>query len=70
MSKQPENKNQQPHELRQALLNELEAGQQAITELSDEELEAVAGGSFWKDFGRGFEKGFTTTLSLGTLFIK
>src|SRR5689334_20753623 len=45
MSKQPEQENQQtPQEMRQALLAELEAGEQAIAELSDEQLEEVAGG--------------------------
>jgi hypothetical protein len=34
----------QPQELRQSLLSELETSQQAIAELSDEELEQVAGG--------------------------
>lgn len=28
------------------------------SELSDAELEAVAGGGFWKDFGKGFRSGF------------
>jgi Mor family transcriptional regulator len=38
-------------ELRQAFLSELEASKQAITELSDEELEEVAGGSPWQKIG-------------------
>ena len=50
MSNQPENEHQQyetvtPEEVRQSLLAELEAGKQAIDELSDEQLEEVAGGS-------------------------
>ena len=54
MSNQPENENQQPEtftpeEVRQSILAEIEATQQAITELSDEQLEEVAGGMF----GRG-----------------
>jgi hypothetical protein len=55
MSNQSENENQQsetvtPEEVRQYLLAEIEAGKQAITELSDEQLEEVAGGG---RFGRG-----------------
>ncbi len=57
MSNQPEQENQQtatPQEMRQALLAELEAGEQAIAELSDEQLEEVAGGGgglkFFKNF--------------------
>ena len=45
MSDQPEHKKLQPQELRQSLLSELDASQQAITELSDEQLEQVAGGA-------------------------
>ena len=48
MTNQPENENQQtvtPEEVRQSLLAELEASQQAISELNDEELEEVAGGA-------------------------
>ncbi len=49
MSNQPENENQQAEtvsaeELRECLLTELEASKQAVAELSDEQLEAVAGG--------------------------
>jgi Type-A lantibiotic len=52
MSNQPEHENQQtksvtPEEVRQSILAELEASQQAITELSDEELEEVAGGEWY-----------------------
>jgi bacteriocin-like protein len=39
---------QQPQELRQSLLSELETNQQAMSELNDEELEQVAGGGFLK----------------------
>jgi hypothetical protein len=51
MSNQPEHENQQPEtvtpeEVRQSLLAEIEAGKQAITELSDDQLEEVAGGRF------------------------
>ncbi len=49
MSDQMANENQQnmtPEEVRQQLLAELEISQQAITELSDEQLEEVAGGAF------------------------
>jgi hypothetical protein len=50
MSNQPENEMQQsetitPQELREALLSELEASKQAIAELSDEQLEEIAGGA-------------------------
>jgi hypothetical protein len=50
MTNQPENEMQQnmtPDDVRQQLLAEIEAGKQAITELSDEDLEAVAGGHWW-----------------------
>jgi hypothetical protein len=39
---------QQPQELRQSLLSELETNQQAMSELNDEALEQVAGGGFLK----------------------
>jgi hypothetical protein len=58
MSKQPENEALTPQLLRQALLSELEASQQTLVELSDEQLEAVAGagiGSFFKHVGQGFK---------------
>jgi hypothetical protein len=45
MSIQPEHKKLQPQDLRQSLLSELDASRQAIIELSDEQLEQVAGGS-------------------------
>ena len=48
MSNQFENETQPtmtPEEERQRLLSEMDASQQAIAELSDEELEAVAGGA-------------------------
>ena len=53
MSNQPENTNQQPEtvtpeEVRQSLLAELQASKQVIAELSDEQLETIAGaGSRW-----------------------
>jgi hypothetical protein len=47
MPNQPEHENQQLLELRQSLLSQLESSQQVITELSDEQLEQVAGGSLW-----------------------
>ena len=43
MSRQPENEVLTPQELRQALVSRLEASKQMISELSDEELEAVTG---------------------------
>jgi hypothetical protein len=60
MSNQSENEMQQaltPEEVRQHLLTELETNQQAIAELSDEELEAVAGGFSFKAFARGVKTG-------------
>jgi hypothetical protein len=52
MSNQPENEQQSmtAEEVRQYILAELEAGKKAIAELSDEQLEEVAGGG---RFGRG-----------------
>ena len=49
MSNQSEHENQQietptPEEVREFLLTEIEAAQQQITELSDEQLEEIAGG--------------------------
>ena len=44
MLHQPENEALTPQELRQALLSEIEASQQAIRELSDEQLEQITGG--------------------------
>ena len=47
MSNQAENENQQtvtPEEVRQYMLAELDASKETIAELSDEELEEVAGG--------------------------
>jgi hypothetical protein len=57
MSNQPEYENQQsetvtPEEVRQFLLAEIEANKQAIAELSDEQIEEVAGG-----FGRSHSFG-------------
>ncbi len=53
MSNQPEHEKQQPEfptpeEVRQVILDELEARQQIITTLSDEELTDIVGG------GQGF----------------
>jgi len=48
MSNQPENEMQQSstlEEVRQDLLTELEASKQEFVELSDEELEEIAGGA-------------------------
>lgn len=49
-----------PQELRERMLEELEAGKKAIADLSEEELEAVAGGGVpWKSIikwgGRAFD---------------
>src|SRR5690349_18554654 len=61
MSNQSENEMQQtptPEEVRQHLLTEIEASKQTIEELSEEELEQVAGGRFsFKSFARGFKAG-------------
>ncbi len=49
MSDQRENENQQsltPEEVRQSLLAEIDATQQAIAELSNEQLEEVVGGGW------------------------
>jgi hypothetical protein len=49
MSNQSENKMQQtqtPEEIRQHLLAQVEASKKTLEDLSEEELEAVAGGSF------------------------
>ena len=74
MSKQPENEARTPQELRQALLSELEVSQQALVELSDEQLEEVAGAGFFsffkkvgngfKDFGSGFGQAFKSDYGL------
>jgi hypothetical protein len=44
MTKQPKNEALTTQELREALLSELESSHKVIAELSDEQLEAVAGG--------------------------
>jgi hypothetical protein len=44
MSNQPENEASTPQELRQFILSTLETSQQALVDLSDEELEAIVGG--------------------------
>jgi predicted ribosomally synthesized peptide with nif11-like leader len=39
------------------------------SELSEEQLDAVAGGGFWNDFGKGFKAGFVSmATSLGLCF--
>jgi hypothetical protein len=53
MSNQPEQENQQPEpmtsqELRQSILAELEANQQVIAQLSDEQLTEIVGGTIGK----------------------
>jgi hypothetical protein len=53
MSNQPENGVLTPQELRQTLLDELETSQQAITALSDEQLEEIAGGRGWGRLAAG-----------------
>jgi 23S rRNA-/tRNA-specific pseudouridylate synthase len=47
MTNQPDNKTLTPQALRQSLLSMLEASQQAIAALNDEELATVTGG--WQD---------------------
>ena len=56
MSNQAENEKQQPETVapevvRQFILAEIEASKPVIAELSDEELEEVAGGSPWQKIG-------------------
>jgi hypothetical protein len=63
MSNQPENEKLQtmtPEEIRQHLLAEVEVTQQAITELRDEDLEAIAGGNL---LGGGFAVGKRLTFA-------
>lgn len=50
MSNQPENGSTTPEEVRQSLLAEIDATKRAITELSDEKLEEVAGGGLLREF--------------------
>ena len=60
MSNQPENEKQQTltsEEVRQHMLSEIEVSKQEIAELSDEELEAVAGGFSFKAFAKGVKFG-------------
>lgn len=70
MSNQPEQANQQSQtseEVRQHLLTQIEASKQAIDELSDEELEGVAGGGFlhfMKEVGQTAEKVAVTGLEI------
>ena len=66
MSNQAENEKQQPEtvapeEVRQFILAEIEASKQAIAELSDEELEEVAGGA-WQRVGSFFRNGGAKTI--------
>jgi hypothetical protein len=68
MSNQPENPIP-AQELREALLVEIEARQQAIVELSDEQLEEVAGGSALGKANRALHwlyRGTADVLTLGT----
>jgi hypothetical protein len=44
MSQQSENEALTPQELRETLLSEIEASQQAISNLNDEQLEEIVGG--------------------------
>jgi hypothetical protein len=72
MSQQAEHEQQPltPEEIRQHL-TELGADQQAITELSDEQLEEIAGGGKWgrifKVAKYGFE-GVTAAATIGSIF--
>ena len=66
MSNQSEHENQQsltPEEVRQALLAGIEATQQAIVELSNEQLEEVGGGGLRKKIGQCFGCSKPQTLS-------
>jgi hypothetical protein len=67
MSNQPENGVLTPRELRQTLLNELEISQQAITALSDEQLEEIAGGRGAPGSHHGWGK-FALGAAVGTFF--
>jgi bacteriocin-like protein len=61
MSNQPkkiEQQTQASEELRQRILAQLEDSKQSIEELSDQELEAISGGNFFKTL----EKGFTSVV--------
>ena|SRR5690349_8227592 len=65
MTNQPENENQQtptPEEVRQYILAELEASKQTIAELSDEQLEEVAGGAGWGPIRNAIGKGHLAPL--------
>jgi hypothetical protein len=66
MSNQSEHENQQsltPEEVRQALLAGIEAIQQAIVELSNEQLKEVVGGGLLKKIGQCFGCSKPQTLS-------
>ena len=71
MSNQYENEKQQswtPQDARQFLLTELDARQQAIAELSDDQLEAMAGGAGFRAFLKKFVgKCFTCGAQQGNL---
>ena len=63
MSNQPENEQTTivtPEEVRQSLIAEIDATKQAITELSEEELEEVAGGA-WQRIGSFIRNGGART---------
>jgi hypothetical protein len=69
MSNQAENEQQQnltPEEVSQNLA-ELGGDQQAITELSDEELEAVAGGGKWGTLFKAAKYGFEGVVGAATI---
>jgi hypothetical protein len=73
MSDQPENDIQQSstrEEVRQSLLAEIDASKQAITDLSDEELEAIAGGGKFGDAISGIRAVFNLTGNVGTALLK
>src|SRR5690242_15486286 len=57
MSDQPENEKQPsmtPEDARQFLLAEIDARQQAVEELSNEQLETIVGGAGFRDFVHNF----------------
>jgi hypothetical protein len=73
MSNQPENEIQPSstlEEVRQSLLAELDASKQTITDLSDEELEAIAGGGTFGDAISGIRAVFNLTGNVGTALLK
>ena len=73
MSNQPENEIQPSstlEEVRQSLLAEIDASKQTITDLSDEELEAIAGGGKFGDALSGIRAMYNLTGNVGAALLK